>query len=107
MTAWQLERNTYGRLVLIDEAGEHGVGQSQGKLPHGHHDGAENDGATLTEEGIGQPATDERCDVDQTCIDAIQLEGIGLRPAQATGSSLGSQIEHQQGAHAVVGKSFP
>jgi len=22
MTAWQLERNTYGRLVLIDEAGE-------------------------------------------------------------------------------------
>ena len=92
---------------LIDEAGEHGVGQSQGKLTGCHHDGTEDNGAALAQEAIGQPTPDQRGDVDQPGIDAVELQSIRFAPTQTAGGRLGGQIKHQQGTHTVVGESFP
>ena len=92
---------------LIDETREHGVGQCQGKLTGSHHDGTDDNGAALAQETIGQPTPDQRGDIDQTGIDAVELQRICFVPAQAAGGRLGSQIEHQQGTHTVVGESFP
>ena len=77
----------------------HGVGQGQGKLTRGHEDGTDQDGAALTEEGVGQPASDDRGDVDQTGIDAVQLEGVGLGPAHAT---VGGQVGQIQGVDLIT-----
>ena len=91
----------------VDHLREHGVGQGQGELTRGHEDGTDQDGTALTEEGIGQPAADDRGDVDQTGIDAVQLEGVGLGPAHAAVGGHVSQIEDEHGTHAVVGESLP
>ena len=91
----------------VDHVREHGVGQSQGELAGGHEHGAKQDGAALTQEGICQPAADDRRDVDQTGIDAIQLEGIRLGPAHAAVGGHVGQIEDEHGTHAVVGEPLP
>ncbi len=83
------------------------MGQSQSELARGHQHGTDQDGTALTQEGVSQPAADQRSDVNQTGIDTVEFEGVCLTPAQtAIGSQVG-QIEHQYGTHTVIGESLP
>lgn len=91
----------------VDHVREHGVRQCQGKLAGGHQHGTEQDGTALAQEGICEPAADDGGDVDQTGIDAVQLEGVGLGPAHATVGGQVGQIEDEHGTHAVIGESLP
>ncbi len=79
------------------------------QLADGHQDAADDHRLALSEVVVGEPDADQRREVHEAGEQAVELERLGLRPAEARVGSLeaGDQRQHQQRAHAVVAEALP
>ena len=112
---------------------ERGQGEQEQRL-ESHHEvadrhqgGAEQDGAVLAEHAVGENAAEQRREIDEAGIEAVDVRGKGLRAKRAEHrfeqllerpepdhgvGVLGQQqkfhhVEHEQGPHPVVGEALP
>ncbi len=107
--------------------------REQEQVLEGHHEmadrhqrGAENDGAALAEHAVGQQAAEDRREINEAGVEAVDLRGERLQIERAEhelqrGSERGKpehgplrrlqqvldHVEHEQRAHAVIGKALP
>ena len=92
-----------------------------------HQGGADHDGAALAEQAVGDEAAEERGEIDQPGVEAVDLRCEGLHaeragdaleqaaqafePDDAVGAARGEQVfrhvEDEQRPHAVIGEALP
>ena len=69
-------------------------------MAYGHGDAAKEDGLIITPETVGYVATDERGEVDETSVGAVDLRGC--RAVEESGH----EVEDEEGPHAVVAETL-
>ncbi len=92
-----------------------------------HQRRAEDDGAALAEHAVGQQAAEDRRQINEAGVEAVDLRGEWLRRQRAEDGFQGvpewakahdragvlrleqifDHIQHEQRAHAVIGEAFP
>ncbi len=79
------------------------------ELPGRHHEAADDHGLALAEEVVGEPAAEERRQVNEARVPGVKRERLAIRPAEAGvhGVGCGGGVEHEQCPHAVVAEALP
>jgi len=70
------------------------------EMPDGHQRRAEQDGAVLSEQTVGEKAAEQRCEIDEAGIEPIDLGGERLR-AERSADPFESALEHRKAEHVM------
>ena len=97
------------------------------EMADGHQRGAEDDGAAPAEHAVGQQAAEDRREINEAGVEAVDLRGEGLRRQRPEHGFQGvperdeadhragalrleqifDHVEHEQRAHPVIGEALP
>ena len=76
--------------------------RSHEEVPQSHERTAKDYGTALAEDAVGQDPTEKRCKINQACIQAIDMRGVGMGIHQVL-----DHVINQKRPHAIIGKPLP